>query len=109
MPMGIGARPGLLDPVFRWPAVPRSGDPHVEPDGAPGLEAADLHQVAELVHEPEAAAAGLTGERSLAPGERLVETAGVRDLADQRVRLAPEPKLAAAAAVPHRVRRQLVD
>src|ERR687885_1887190 len=81
----------------------------MEPDGAPRLEAADLHQVAELVHEPEAAAAGLSGQRPLAAGERLVEPARVRDLADQRVRLAPDAQLSSSAAVAHRVRRQLVD
>src|SRR5919197_3185065 len=66
-------------------------EPHVEPDDRAGREAANLRQVAELVHDPQPAAAALAGEGALTPGERLVDAAGVRDLADERVRLAPDP------------------
>ena len=70
---------------------------------------AKLHQVAQLVGQPQAAPPLLAGRRSTPVGERIVEVAAVANLTDQDPAIAPDPKRARAAAVLHAIGCDLVD
>src|SRR6478735_1373861 len=86
---------------------PGSGDVHADDGAVRGR--ADLHQVAELVRDPEAAAARVVGRRGAAAGERILEAAAVAQLADDAGAVAPEPQRDRPVAVLQAVRRDLVD
>ena len=83
-------------------------EPHVQPHDASVGERAHLDEVAELVREPEPAAARVAERGALAPDERVVDAAGVPDLADDGVVVAPDVQRPLAAAVADRVRHDLV-
>jgi hypothetical protein len=86
---------GSLPPHHR----DRSVEAHMEADGGAGLTRTDPHQVADLVGHPEAATAILDRRRAYPADQRLLDTAGVGDLDDQRPRFAPEPRSAVTAAM----------
>src|SRR2546430_11874412 len=52
-----------------------------------------LDQVTELVGQPQAPAPFLAERRAFPPDQRLIDEAGVSDLADQHVVLLPRPQL----------------
>src|ERR1700674_1966954 len=72
---------------------------HVQPHRGPALEGAELYEVAELVRQPEPAAAVLCGSGSAAVGERVIEMSEVRNLTDQHAPVAPDPEGTRDAAV----------
>ena len=77
-------------------------------DRAPVGAGADLDQVAELIHQPQAAPGSLVTIRAPAPDQRVREPAAVVDLTKQRARLPPDGERATPPAVADAVHRQLV-
>src|SRR5205085_6147815 len=67
-----------------------SAEAHVQAHDAAVHEAAHLHQVAEVVGQPEAVAALPVAGRPLPAGERVVEPAAVGDLAVERLVVVPD-------------------
>src|SRR5262245_27095904 len=65
----------------------------------------DLHEVAELVRDPEAVALRPAVTAHLPVGERVVQLAAVADLAYDSVRVTPQPHDSLAAAVDDAVAR----
>src|SRR5207248_1743623 len=82
---------------------------NVEADRVPFREQPDLHEVAELVRDPETAASQLVDRRRLTAGEWIDEAPAVADLADDAPVLAPDPQETFAAAVAEAVARDLVQ
>jgi hypothetical protein len=82
-----------------------SAEVHLQADVGAAAIGADLDQVAELVGDPQAAAAPLLRLRAHPAGQRFLYPAGVADLGDQRPGLAPDPRGASAASTPTMARR----
>jgi hypothetical protein len=66
----------------RGQAARRSAEIHLQADAGAAGSGANLHQVAGLVGDPEAATALLRGRRPHPPGQLLLEATGVVDLRD---------------------------
>ena len=99
----------------RCPPASRRGRSSCSPD-SPLVEAndgarrgrPDLDEIAQLVDHPEAAARPRVRRREPSPCKRVVDAAGILDLADGYPALRPEPQHARAAAVPDAVDGGLV-
>src|SRR5439155_26090234 len=85
------------------------GHEHMDANHASLRRGADLHEVAEMIREPQAASARLIGCGMYAPDQRLLDAPGVADLTHQRAGLAPDPQPAFAPAMGDAVARELVD
>src|SRR5215217_7973415 len=101
-------RPSVRAPKARG-GPQASAARHRHAHEVPVRERALLGEVAQLVHEPEAVTADLAGCRQLAPGERVLDAAGVRHLADERAARLPDRERPRPAAVADAVGRELVD
>src|SRR5207237_10261349 len=66
------------------------GHEHVDANHASLRRGADLHEVTEMVHEPQAASAWLIDGGVHAPDQRLPDVPGVADLTHQRSGLGPD-------------------
>src|SRR5438874_7273774 len=85
------------------------GHEHVDANHGSLRRGADLHEITEMIHEPQAAATWPIGGGMYAPDERLLDVPGVADLTHQRAELGPDPQPAFAAAMGDAVARELVD
>ena len=81
---------------------------HVDADDVPVLERPHLHEVAELVREPEPPPARLVEHRLAPAGERRVDSAPVLDLEEEEAAVVPGANDSEASAVADAVRRDLV-
>src|SRR4029079_4738369 len=81
---------------------------HVNADDVPVLERPHLHQVAQLVRQPEPAPAHLVEDRLQTTGHRLLYAAGVLDLGEEEAAVLPDLQHARASAVADAVRGDLV-
>jgi hypothetical protein len=80
----------------------------MEADHRTRLQAANLHQVAQLVRQPQAPRSGGIRSWSLAPNQGYVDLTLVADLANQRARVAPNPERASTPSMTHAVDGDLV-
>ncbi|GDY29670.1 hypothetical protein GTS_13030 [Gandjariella thermophila] len=78
------------------------------PNHRAGLRRPQLHEVTQLVHQPQSPAVRLVPQRAPPADQRVGDMATVAHLADQGATLAPQQQHAPAAAVPDTVRGQLV-
>ena len=71
-------------------AEPAGPQGHVQPDNCPLPTRVQFHPIADLVDEPEAVAAGGVGVRRLTGGQRVGDDAGILDLTNDLVGVAPD-------------------
>src|SRR5215203_3739933 len=81
---------------------------HVDADNVPILERPHLHEVAQLVREPEPSPARFLENRLAPAGERRIESARVLDLEKEGATVVPGANDSEASAVADAVRRDLV-
>src|SRR5215470_2671568 len=97
----------------RTPGAPpgsgRGPEPEMQADGDAGAGRAQLDQVAELVDDPQAVAAGAVGGGAAAAGQVVADVAAVVDLAEQLAVGGPDVQRAAGIRVTPGVRGQLAD
>src|ERR1700737_927317 len=76
---------------------------HVQPRHRAGVIGADLHEIAQLVYQPQASPGELLGARAHTAGERHFDAARILHLTQQRLALLPHSQPAGAPAVAHAV------
>ena len=82
---------------------------HMQPDRrAPG-KGADLHQVTQVIGEPEASRRRCVAARLLTIGQGPIEQPVVANLTDELCSILPHAKPACAGSVKQRIGRHLVD
>src|SRR5665647_1857981 len=120
--LAVGRPQGAPARSVPWPSTRTAGSPSTsvrgrrsersEPGDGPLHRAArrraHLHQVAHLLGHPQAASAFLLGAGVHPADQRVGDPAGVRDLDDQAVRLAPHAQEPRTAAMVDAVGGQLV-
>src|ERR1700687_5571441 len=89
-------------------SLSRSVAMHVHPDGRPVRRRAKLHQVAQLVGQPQTAPTVLGWRRSTPVSEWIIEVSAVAQLANENAAVAPDAKRARATAVLNAVGSHLV-
>src|SRR6188508_408106 len=81
---------------------------HVDADNVPVLERPHLHEIAELIRQPESSPAWLVENRLAPAGKRRVDSTTVIDLEEKVAAVVPAANGSGASAVADAVRRDLV-